>query len=93
MPSLVAVSALPSYYLQVSYEDGTTGKVNLSHLVGQGVFSAWQDVSFFNQVKVGEFGELTWGQGIDLCPDALYLQLTGKSPEEVFPGSSLNSHA
>jgi hypothetical protein len=23
--------------------------------------------------------------GVDLCPDALYLRVTGKSPEEKFP--------
>jgi hypothetical protein len=25
------------------------------------------------------------GADIDICPDAMYLQLTGKSPEEVLP--------
>ena len=26
-----------------------------------------------------------WGSDIDICPDAMYLRLTGKSPEEIFP--------
>jgi len=25
------------------------------------------------------------GEDIDLCPDALYLRLTGKTPEDLFP--------
>lgn len=29
-------------------------------------------------------GELVWGNDLDLCPDSLYLRLTGKKPEEVF---------
>jgi hypothetical protein len=30
-------------------------------------------------------GELGWGDQIDLCPDALYLKVTGKTPEDLFP--------
>ena len=29
--------------------------------------------------------ELVWGGQVDLCPDALYLKVTGKEPEDVFP--------
>ena len=29
---------------------------------------------------------LAGGPEIDICPDAMYLRLTGKSPEEIFPG-------
>ena len=34
---------------------------------------------------VGETGELIWPNDLDLCPDALYLRVTGKKPEEEFP--------
>ena len=30
-------------------------------------------------------GAIEWGSEIDICPDAMYLRLTGKSPEELFP--------
>ena len=93
MPNLVNVSPLPNFCVHLAFEDGTAGEVDLSRLAGRGVFSAWQNVSFFNQVAIGEFGELTWGEGIDLCPDALYLQLTGKTPEAVISSASLDSHA
>ena len=36
-------------------------------------------------MTVGETGELVWSCGVDLCPDALYLRVTGKKPEEEFP--------
>lgn len=93
MPNLVSVAALPNYCVQLTYDDGAAGQVDLSHLAGQGVFSAWLDSKSFGQVKLGEFGELNWGNGIELCPDALYLQLTGKSSEEVLLPTQLNSHA
>jgi Protein of unknown function (DUF2442) len=40
---------------------------------------------FFDRVRVTDLGAVEWPEEIDLCPDALYLQVTGKSPEDVFP--------
>ncbi len=59
--------------------------MDLSSLVGRGVFQAWTDVAVFEAVRLGPCGEIAWGEDIDLCPDALYMRLTGKRPEEVFP--------
>lgn len=83
------VRALEGYRLWLRYADGVEGEVDLSHLVGRGVFKAWQDRAFFEAVRIDEAGAIAWGEGIDLCPDALYLSLTGKSPEEVFPNLKL----
>lgn len=80
----IAVKALEGYRLWLRYSDGIEGEVDLSHLVGRGVFKAWQDKAFFEAVHIDEAGAVSWGEEIDLCPDALYLQLMGKSPEEVF---------
>lgn len=93
MPSLVSAEPLADYRVQLAYDDGVSGQVDLSHLAGNGVFSAWHDLAFFNQAKIGEYGELSWGNEIELCPDALYLQVTGKSPADIFSGKSVNSHA
>ena len=43
------------------------------------------DEAAFRQVKIGDGGELIWNKEVDLCTDALYLKMTGKSPEEAFP--------
>ncbi|MBI2908045.1 MAG: DUF2442 domain-containing protein [Chloroflexi bacterium] len=79
------VRALEGYRLWLRFEDGVEGEVDLSHLAGRGVFAAWQDRAFFEAVRIDEAGAIAWGQDIDLCPDALYLKLTGKTPEELFP--------
>ena len=60
---------------------------NLSHLVGQGVFAAWSDPAFYQTARRAPHGSVAWGEGdrIELCADALYLQLTGKSVEDAIP--------
>jgi hypothetical protein len=79
------VKALPGYRLRLRYSDGAEGVVDLSHLAGKGVFAAWDWAGAFEDVSIGSGGEIQWSSAVDLCPDALYMQLTGKSPEEVFP--------
>ena len=81
----VEVKALPNFRIWLRYDDGATGDVDLSDLVGRGVFNAWHDISFFNAVKLGSHGAIAWGSDIDICPDAMYLRLTGKAPEDIFP--------
>jgi hypothetical protein len=81
----VEIKTLPGYRLYIRYSDGVAGEVDLSNLVGQGVFISWNDPRAFEQVRIGTSGEIRWNDQIDICPDAIYLQITGKTPEEVFP--------
>ena len=85
MPKLVDVKALANYRIWLRYDDGTEGEVDLSDLAGRGVFKAWDDATFFSAVRVASHGAVEWGSDIDLCPDSLYMRLTGQSPEDVFP--------
>jgi hypothetical protein len=61
------------------------GIVDLSDFAGDGVFALWNDYREFRKVRLGPRGELVWGDQIDMCPDAIYLKITGKRPEELFP--------
>jgi hypothetical protein len=78
------VKMLSHYKLDLTFDDGTKGIVDLSGLVGKGVFCLWLDYKAFEHVRIGSSGELVWNDQIDLCPDALYLKITGKKPEEIF---------
>ena len=85
MLNLIEVKPLPGYRLHLRYADGVAGDVDLSSLVGKGVFRLWNDPKAFQNVSIGSGGELRWSDEVDLCADALYMQITGKTPEEVFP--------
>ena len=85
MFKIAEVKVLQGYRLWLRYADGVEGEVDLSDLSGRGVFAAWNERRFFESVRIDESGALAWGDDLDLCPDALYFRLTGKTPEEVFP--------
>lgn len=85
MLKLIEVRALPGYKLWLRYADGAEGEVDLSEFAGRGVFKLWDDYDRFEAVYIGEQGQIAWSDEIDLCPDALYLRLTSKRAEEVFP--------
>jgi hypothetical protein len=81
----ILVRAIPTYRIDLEFSDGAKGEVDLSDLADKDVFAAWQDNSFFETVHIGEHREIKWNDDIELCADSLYLNLTGKSPEELFP--------
>jgi hypothetical protein len=85
MVKITKLKVLNAYRLELTFDDGVCGIVDLSELVGKGVFALWLDRHIFEQVRIGLLGELIWGDQIDLCPDSLYLRATGKKPEDVFP--------
>ncbi len=80
MERIVAVRALPGYRLWLRFTDGAEGEVDVSHLVGRGVFRAWQDVSLFERVYVDpDCQTVCWPGNLDLDPDVLYSRLTGRA--------------
>lgn len=85
MPVISEVKPLENYCVWLRFSDGVAGTADLSEFAGRGVFSAWNAEGAFEKVAVAEGGGIHWGDQIDLCPDALYLKITGKTPEELFP--------
>ena len=85
MKKAVRASPLEDFRLWLKYEDGVEGIVDLSDLAGRGVFEAWLEGTVFDAVTISEDGAIVWPGEIDLCPDALYLRLTGRQAEEIFP--------
>lgn len=76
---IVACKPRPNYRVWIRFDDGLEGEVDLSHLVGKGVFEAWNSVEFFNQVRVDAVTHtLIWGDDIDLDPYVLR--------EKIVPG-------
>jgi len=91
MKHIVTIDVLKDYKLRLVFDDGVTGIIDVSYLVGKGVFARWNDYAEFSKVRIGSGGELIWDDQIDLCPDSLYLKITGQQPEEMFPSLKLET--
>lgn len=75
---IVAAKARQNYRLWVRFADGKEGEVDLSALVGKGVFARWADPEEFEKVYIDEeAGTTAWPGDIDLAPDALYRDVAG----------------
>lgn len=82
MVKIIEINPLENYKLHLKFDDGVEGDIDLSSLVGKGVFSSFADVKFFNNVKIGDAGAPTWENEIDIDPLNQYLKITGKTFEE-----------
>lgn len=71
---VLSVEPLDGFELRVTFRDGLTGIVKMNeqvHREDAGVFRALADPAIFADVSV-VFGAVTWGNGVDLAPDAMY---------------------
>lgn len=71
---LTSVKPLPNYEIEVVFNDGTHGYVDMTTLITSdraGVFAALKDKELFKQAYL-EYGVLTWPGEIDLAPDAMH---------------------
>lgn len=70
------MTTLPGYRLRVTFVDGTAGEVVLEKLlqrpdIGRTVFASLREMATFDQASV-VLGAVTWPDGVDLAPDAMY---------------------
>ncbi len=76
------------YKIEVEFDDGARGVVDFSKYAERGgVFDSFKDIEFFRSFRVNEeLGVLTWGDKVDIAPETLYAEATGKGlPEWMEP--------
>jgi len=79
MHKIIAVKPLENYKIEVNYENGVKGRIDLSDIIGKGVFSAIKDTKEFKKVCIDpQTHTVCWPNGIDLCPDSIYMEITAK---------------
>lgn len=79
----IQVKTINQYSIWLKFDDGTEGKVDLSHLINKPVFQNWKDADFFDRVYIDpETGAIAWDENIELCPDNMYLKIKGITFEQ-----------
>lgn len=86
-PHVVELEVQEQYKLWLRFDDGTTGTVDLSDSAALGgIFAAWTDLDFWRSAHiVADSGAVAWGDGteVDVCPQSLYLDVTGQTFDEA----------
>ena len=72
---------LGSFRVEVYFNDGRKGVVDLSDTLKGPVFAPLKDESFFAQLKVDkELDTISWPNGADLAPEYLYFKAFRNEP-------------
>ncbi len=91
---IVKVEPKADYSLFVRFKDGLEGLVHLHQEQLTGALEPLRDERFFEQVFIDD-GAVAWPGEIDLAPDAMYAEVSGKqkgrtlSPVTILRGRSL----
>ncbi|MEB3189192.1 MAG: DUF2442 domain-containing protein [Snowella sp.] len=61
------------YKLEIQFNNGRTGIVNLADSLTGRIFEPLQDLVLFQQFKIDpELGTIRWSNGADIAPEYLY---------------------
>lgn len=77
---IVEVAPRADYCLFVRFKDGLEGLVYLRREQLTGALEPLRDERFFKQVFIDD-GAVAWPGEIDLAPDAMYAEVSGKQQE------------
>ncbi|MBI5539937.1 MAG: DUF2442 domain-containing protein [Bacteroidia bacterium] len=72
-PRVINVKPEQDFNLLITFSNGEVKSFDVKPYLGIGLFKELKDVSLFNSVKPF-LGSIQWSNGIDLCPDTLYLE-------------------
>lgn len=72
-PRVVNVKAEQNFNLSITFNNGEVKSFDVKPYLGIGNFKELLDLSLFNSVKPF-LGSIQWANGLDLCPDTLYLE-------------------
>lgn len=83
MPKILKATPLAEHRLHLLFADGVEGDVDLSHLVGKGLFSKWATVSPFEKVHLTHNNKvIAWDDELEIHADSLYLRVIGMNFEQ-----------
>jgi hypothetical protein len=72
MDRVIAVSVPRPYILELIFEDGVRGEVDIERLLWGEMFEPLRDPALFAQAGIDDaFGAVVWPNGADLSPEYL----------------------
>ncbi|MEO5572382.1 MAG: DUF2442 domain-containing protein [Bacteroidia bacterium] len=71
-PRVEKVKPENNYVLHITFNNGEEKMFDVKPYLAIGMFSELKDIALFYSVKPF-LGSIQWANGLDLCPDTLYL--------------------
>jgi hypothetical protein len=72
-PRVIKVKPEQNFMLLITFGNGEVKRFDVKPYLEIGIFKELKDLSLFNSVKPF-LGSIQWANGVDLCPDTLYLE-------------------
>ena len=71
METIIEVKPLENYSIWVRFSDNYIATVNIKPFIKTGISVELLDYNYFKQVKIDDFGVISWDNGFDFCPNYL----------------------
>lgn len=72
-PRVKSVKAIQNYLLEIVFNNDEKKKFDVKPYLDFGIFRELKDLTLF-QTATAKLGTVTWENGLDICPDTLYLE-------------------
>ncbi|MBX9735238.1 MAG: DUF2442 domain-containing protein [Chitinophagaceae bacterium] len=76
------------YMIQVSFQDGIEGVIDLSDLVDKGIFIELKDTQKFSTVYTTGYS-IAWSEELEIDAANIYAEITGKHPMTAFTPTTM----
>ena len=67
----IEVKPLDTYVVLIRFSDNKDAILDLKPFISEGISAKLLDCNYFKQVKIDNFGGLSWENGFDFCPNYL----------------------
>lgn len=83
IPKPLKVEAINAKVIWIKFDDGVQGQIDLSYLFKKPIFKKLENPTFFSQVYIdSETDAIAWNEELEICPNTLYLKISGLSLEQ-----------
>ena len=79
---IIRVDPLPAYQLNVLFDDGVSGIIDLKDFIKNGIFKILQKKEVFNAVYTNGYS-VAWNEDLEIDALAIYAELLNKKPEDI----------
>jgi hypothetical protein len=79
---IISVKPLPDFKLQIAFDDGVSGRIDLKEYVRYGIFSVLQNEDSFKNAYTNGYS-IAWSEDLEIDALAVYAEILNKEPKDI----------